>query len=514
MKALNINLTGRNTLFWPLCLLLSTPFFALCIQSHYLVGLDEGGSTIGMWLGLFLILNQAVQAFVLTPLYYLFGEVADDCRRLYSRIKDGFSIALIAGVILYAMGYQVISAFISFAGGSEEYAASALFLRLDILSLILGFGVNYAVVALSILGKTKHITQIAGIRVALTTVGNLILLPSIGINGAPYASIISNIVLVGLCISHLRRWDFDGVSTEPGLGWMLNWARSGLFSGMQVVLGNAIFCCIFVMAAGNIKLQGPFLIVITVLFDFLTIPTRAYGLTLQVQNNQLARVEMSRRGLPFIVFPLLIFLSLFPAWEPLIQLLFGIPAETAADTIMIFLVVIPFVAVYAGSTILQSNFIADGNTILCMVSSLCAGICCCILMFALWDMMLFQQYPLLLWILFGLGICIETLVSTCLYFQCKRWASRSDSLTTTIANAERPEQITKPAPSEDQIVNYMAGALLLPLEPVYEFLEEKQFRTAAPKERIRIVEALCKTYNVDRVLAFRRIHEVYTIKNS
>lgn len=63
-------------------------------------------------------------------------------------------------------------------------------------------------------------------------------------------------------------------------------------------------------------------------------------------------------------------------------------------------------------------------------------------------------------------------------------------------------------------MNYMAGALLLPLESVYEFLEEKQFRTAAPKERIRIVEALCKTYNVDRVLAFRRIHEVYTIKNS
>ena len=69
----------------------------------------------------------------------------------------------------------------------------------------------------------------------------------------------------------------------------------------------------------------------------------------------------------------------------------------------------------------------------------------------------------------------------------------------------------KPAPSEDQIVNYMAGALLLPLEPVYEFLEEKQFRTAAPKERIQIVDTLCKTYNVDRVLAFRRIRVVYTI---
>ena len=58
MKTLNINWAGRKTLFWSLCLLLSTPFFALCIQSRYLVGLEEGGSTIGTWLGLFLILNR------------------------------------------------------------------------------------------------------------------------------------------------------------------------------------------------------------------------------------------------------------------------------------------------------------------------------------------------------------------------------------------------------------------------------------------------------------------------
>ena len=68
MKALNINLTGRNALFWPLCLLLSTPFFALCIQSHYLVGLDEGGSTIGMWLGLFLVLNLCIIYLVRLPM--------------------------------------------------------------------------------------------------------------------------------------------------------------------------------------------------------------------------------------------------------------------------------------------------------------------------------------------------------------------------------------------------------------------------------------------------------------
>ena len=102
MKTSTINWAGHKALFWSLCLLLSIPFFALCIQSRYLAGLEEGGSTIGTWLGLFLILNQVAQAFVLTPLYHLFGEVADDRQRLYSRVKDGFFIALIAGTILSA----------------------------------------------------------------------------------------------------------------------------------------------------------------------------------------------------------------------------------------------------------------------------------------------------------------------------------------------------------------------------------------------------------------------------
>ena len=512
MKTSTINWAGHKALFWSLCLLLSIPFFALCIQSRYLAGLEEGGSTIGTWLGLFLILNQVAQAFVLTPLYHLFGEVADDRQRLYSRVKDGFFIALIAGTILYAIGYQIISSFISFAGGSEEYAISALFLRLNILSLILGFGVNYAVVALSILGKARYIAQIASIRAVLTIAGNLILLPLMGITGAPYAGTISNLVLVGLCISHLHRWDFDGVSTEPNLGWMLSWAGNGLFSGMQAVLGNAIFCCIFAKAAGNIGLQGPFLIVIAVSFGLLAVPSRAYRLTIQAQTERPARTTMSHRDILEITAHLLIFLALLPTWKTLVQFLFGIPAEMAANTVVIFPVVIPFVFVYAANAILQSAFIVDGNTVLCMVAAMCAGICCCISMFALWDMTLFQQYPAFLWSLFGIVICIETLASTCLYIQCSRWTS--DSPTTTIANTERPEQVAKRGPSEEQIVNYMAGALLLPLEPVYEFLEEKQFRTAAPKERIQIVDTLCKTYNVDRVLAFRRIREVYTIMDS
>ena len=62
-----------------------------------------------------------------------------------------------------------------------------------------------------------------------------------------------------------------------------------------------------------------------------------------------------------------------------------------------------------------------------------------------------------------------------------------------------------------QELDYMAGALLLPLEPVYELLESYRYRELAPKDRLRVVDLICREYGVERWLAFRRIREIYVI---
>lgn len=68
--------------------------------------------------------------------------------------------------------------------------------------------------------------------------------------------------------------------------------------------------------------------------------------------------------------------------------------------------------------------------------------------------------------------------------------------------------------SSEQLADYVAAALLMPLDPVYVYLEEHHFRTASPKMRIKITKNLCKTYGVDQVVALRRIREVYLVKGA
>lgn len=64
----------------------------------------------------------------------------------------------------------------------------------------------------------------------------------------------------------------------------------------------------------------------------------------------------------------------------------------------------------------------------------------------------------------------------------------------------------------EQLADYVAAALLMPLDSVYTYLEKNHFRTASPRARIKITKSLCKIYGVDEVVALRRIREVYMVK--
>lgn len=71
----------------------------------------------------------------------------------------------------------------------------------------------------------------------------------------------------------------------------------------------------------------------------------------------------------------------------------------------------------------------------------------------------------------------------------------------------------KHKPFAEQAADYVAAALLMPIDPVYTYLEENHFRTASPRKRVKITKRLCKTYCVNEVLALRRIREIYMVKD-
>ena len=66
----------------------------------------------------------------------------------------------------------------------------------------------------------------------------------------------------------------------------------------------------------------------------------------------------------------------------------------------------------------------------------------------------------------------------------------------------------------EQAADYVAAALLMPLDQVYTFLVEHGYQDAPPGKRMKLVRGLCRIYDVDDVIALRRIREVYLLKEA
>ncbi len=78
--------------------------------------------------------------------------------------------------------------------------------------------------------------------------------------------------------------------------------------------------------------------------------------------------------------------------------------------------------------------------------------------------------------------------------------------------ATRPDEKNKP--QIEQLADYTAAALLMPFEDVYNFLILQNYTGVSKHKKIRIVNALCRRYNVSDIIAMRRIKEIFAIKKS
>ena len=58
----------------------------------------------------------------------------------------------------------------------------------------------------------------------------------------------------------------------------------------------------------------------------------------------------------------------------------------------------------------------------------------------------------------------------------------------------------------------IAGALLMPLEDVYQYLTENHYKEISPRQRVKMAHKLRRRYGVSSVIAVRRIREVYMLK--
>lgn len=72
----------------------------------------------------------------------------------------------------------------------------------------------------------------------------------------------------------------------------------------------------------------------------------------------------------------------------------------------------------------------------------------------------------------------------------------------------------KNKPKVEQLADYTAAALLMPLDQIYQYLEVNNYQSASKRKKIELVRELCETYRVSEIIAVRRIKEVYVVQKN
>ena len=70
----------------------------------------------------------------------------------------------------------------------------------------------------------------------------------------------------------------------------------------------------------------------------------------------------------------------------------------------------------------------------------------------------------------------------------------------------------KNKPKAEQLADYTAAALLMPLNRVYQYLDLNNYQSASKGKKKKLVRELCEVYEVSEIIAVRRIKEVYAIQ--
>lgn len=78
--------------------------------------------------------------------------------------------------------------------------------------------------------------------------------------------------------------------------------------------------------------------------------------------------------------------------------------------------------------------------------------------------------------------------------------------------ATRPEGCNKA--EVEQLADYVAAALLMPLDSVYNYLSNHHYADVSNRKKAILIRKLCKKYEVTEMIALRRVKEVYVIKQS
>ncbi len=415
MKQKIIQLKNFNWRLWlSLCALAIIPAVYRTVKTFLIA--SSGDSSVFDIIGQmewFDLINETLQAFLIIPLYSVLNRIFKDKKDSFAEatFKTGLSVFLLytlfsLGVLIY--GNSLISAMNPL---KIDLTVTAAYLRLETIAFMTGIAVSFTNMVFVVIGKDKNVYIFLAIRTALSLISDFVMIPNFGVYGVAISNIMSNTILSLSCILLMYRQGYISPCSfrKADTAVLLNWLKTGAFSGFQQLLDNLIYAVMVCKMVNAVAEQGNYWIANNFIWDWLLIPVTA--LAEVIRSDCKNGYKSLRKSNYYLISAasIVIWVLTIPAWIPFFRYAQGL--ENAGEIFLIVIKLCPFYIAYAGSAIIDNIFIGIGKTCYNAINSLIVNIGYYGIFYILYCLQTITFDMNTIIIMFGLGMVVHYAVS-------------------------------------------------------------------------------------------------------
>ena len=310
------------------------------------------------------LINETLQAFLIVPLYSVLNRIFKNHREEFAGAT--FKTGLCAFVLytLFSVGVLIYGSVLigAMSPGEIDIAVTAAYLRLETLAFMTEIIVSFANAVFVVIGKAKNVYIFLAVRMALSLVADLLLIPSFGVYGVAVSNIISNTLLSAACILLLYKQGYIRFCRfKKSDGAMLReWCKTGVFSGLQQFIDNLIYAVMVCKMVKMVAEQGNYWIANNFIWGWMLIPITALAEVIRSDCKD-GYKELRKFNYYFIAAAsAALWAVTIPVWTPFFRYAQGL--ENAGEIFDIVIKLVPFYIAYAGCAIIDNIFVGLGKT--------------------------------------------------------------------------------------------------------------------------------------------------------
>ena len=400
------------TLFFALIAFCFVPSINQLIVDNLISGLDNSLLNIAGQIEWFDLMNESLLAFLIVPLYFVLNKVAKDKNAFINRVMQlmiiGFTIYGVASLFVYLYANSLSS----YMGAPDE---SIFYLQLETIGFVLGFVSAFLYVVFVIQGKWRYVVALLIAKVAMLSVGNLILIPEYEVIGLAGTNIAVNAVLS--VVSLILLWKEKLITNKFRFEkeTLKEWGRTGLFSGGQIFLDNIIYMLIVVMIINEVSSVGIYWLANNFIWGWLLIPIIA--LVEIVKRDYYRGYRRIYNYLIYVTIIALIWLCSVPLWN--IMFIDVIHAQDPDGILNILYLLVPFYIAYALAAIFDGILISVGKTWYLFATSIIINIGYYGIVYSLFLAGWFSASVDFVIMMFGFGMVLHLIFSILFYLHSK-----------------------------------------------------------------------------------------------